>query len=263
MRELLTDLEAGGAEPADPVARAQAALRPARPKRFYKDVTVGAAEGGFTLLLDGRPVRTPARNLLLVPTRALAEALAKEWDAQAREIDPLSMPLTRLANVAIDRVAPEADAVRDEVVRYAGTDMLFYRAEGPTALVERQARHWDPVLDWARETHGAPFFLSEGVCHVTQPGDSLARVAALLPGAALPLAAVHVMTTLTGSALVALAVAEGVIDADTAWQAAHVDEDWNRELWGEDEAATARRAARRVEMDAAVTALRLGADVAA
>ncbi|WP_454916126.1 ATP12 family chaperone protein [Xanthobacter sediminis] len=263
MRELLTDLDAGGdaaADPksANPMARAQAAQRPQRPRRFYTEARVGEAEGGFTVLLDGRPVRTPARGLLKVPTRALAEALAQEWDAQATEIDPFSMPLTRLVNVALDRVAAEAPAVREEVVRYAGTDMLFYRAEGPAGLVERQALHWNPVLAWAREAHGAPFFLAEGVCHVAQPEDSLARVAALVPQAALPLAAVHVMTSLTGSALLALAVAQGVIDADTAWQAAHVDEDWNRELWGEDEMATARRAARRLEMDAAVAALRLG-----
>ncbi|MFG1417106.1 ATP12 family protein [Xanthobacter sp. V0B-10] len=263
MRELLTDLETEGADaaggPANPMARAQAAQRPQQMKRFYKNVAVGEAEGGFTVLLDGRPVRTPARGLLQVPTRALAEALVKEWEAQESEIDPLSMPLTRLVNVALDRVAAEAGAVREEVARYVGSDMLFYRAEGPDGLVERQARHWDPVLAWAREAHGAPFFLAEGICHVAQPEESLARVHALVPQEALPLAAMHVMTTLTGSALLALAVAGGVIEADAAWQAAHVDEDWNRELWGEDEAATARRAARRLEMDAAVALLRLGA----
>lgn len=266
MRELLTDLDGGGeADPKspdpsspDPVTRAQAAQRPQRPKRFYAAVSVGETEGGFTVLLDGRPVRTPARGLLKVPTRALAEALAREWDAQATEIDPLSMPLTRLVNVALDRVAAEPAAVREEVVRYAGTDMLFYRAEGPAGLVERQARHWDPVLAWAREAHRAPFFLAEGVCHVAQPEAALARIGALVPEAPLPLAAVHVMTTLTGSALLALAVAQGAIDADAAWQAAHVDEDWNRDLWGEDEIAAARRAARRLEMDAAVAVLSLG-----
>ncbi|MFG1400569.1 ATP12 family chaperone protein [Xanthobacter sediminis] len=255
MRELLTDLETEGADTANPMARAQAAQRPQRMKRFYKDVAVGEAEGGFIVLLDGRPVRTPARGLLKVPTRALVEALVKEWEAQADEIDPLSMPLTRLVNVALDRVEAEVGAVRDEVARYVGTDMLFYRAEGPDALVERQALHWDPVLAWAREAHGAPFFLAEGVCHVAQPEESLAQMRALVPHEALPLAAVHVMTTLTGSALLALAVAGGVIEADAAWQAAHVDEDWNRELWGEDEIAAARRAARRLEMDAAVALL--------
>ncbi|MFH3478408.1 ATP12 family chaperone protein [Xanthobacter variabilis] len=261
MRDLLTDLDGTNTGPdANPMARAQAAQRPQLPKRFYKDVSVGEVEGGFTVLLDGRPVRTPARGLLLVPTRALAEALAREWEAQEAEINPFSMPLTRLVNVALDRVAAEPAAVRDEVVRYAGTDMLFYRADGPTALLERQAQHWDPVLAWAREERGAPFFLAEGVRHVAQPEESLARMSELVPGDALPLAAVHVMTTLTGSALLALAVSEGVLDADAAWQAAHVDEDWNRELWGEDELATARRDARRVDMDAAVALLRLHSD---
>lgn len=256
MRDLLTDLD-GAETAADPMARAKAAQRPPRPKRFYKEVGVGEAEAGFTILLDARPVRTPARAPLVVPTRALAEAVAREWEAQQSEIDPLSMPLTRLVNVALDRVAAETGPVRDEVVRYAGTDMLFYRADGPAALVDRQAHHWDPVLAWAREEKGAPFFLAEGVCHVAQPEESLARVGALVPSAPLELAAVHVMTTLTGSALLALALAEGVIDADAAWRAAHVDEDWNRELWGEDELATARRTARRLEMDAAVTLLQL------
>lgn len=259
MRDLLSDLDAGGAEPENPMARAQAAQRPQRAKRFYTSAGVGEAEGGFTILLDGRPVRTPARGLLLAPTRALAEAVAREWDAQGAEIDPMSMPLTRLVNVALDRVAPEADAVRDEVVRYAGTDMLFYRAEGPAGLVERQAQHWDPVLAWARDSHGAPFFLAEGVCHVAQPDASLAQIAQLVPRDPLKLAAVHVVTTLTGSALLALALAAGELDADTAWQAAHVDEDWNREQWGEDELATARRVARRLDMDAAVAALKLSA----
>ncbi|MFG1478858.1 ATP12 family protein [Xanthobacter sp. V4C-4] len=259
MRDFLSDFDAGGSEPeANPLARAQASQRPPRAKRFYKEASVGADGEGFTVLLDARPVRTPARALLRVPTRALAEALAAEWAAQGTDIDPLSMPLTRLVNVALDRVAPEAGAVRDEVLGYAGTDMLFYRAEGPTRLVERQALHWDPVLAWAREAHGAAFYLSEGVCHVAQPQDALARIRALLPEAPLPLAAVHVLTTLTGSALLALAVAEGVVDADSAWLAAHVDEDWNREQWGEDEIATARREARRQEFDAAVTLLRVG-----
>ncbi|MFG1344788.1 ATP12 family protein [Xanthobacter autotrophicus DSM 431] len=258
MRDLLEDLD-GAADGAsdDPVARARAAQRAPLPKRFYKEVSVGEAEGGFTVLLDGRSVRTPARGLLLAPTRALAEAMAAEWAAQESEINPFRMPLTRLVNVALDRVAAEVQAVADEVVNYAGTDMLFYRAEGPQKLVERQARHWNPVLDWMNEAHDARFFLAEGVVHVAQPAPALEKVRALVPAAPLALAAVHSMTTLTGSALLALAVKEGLLDADAAWTAAHVDEDFNREQWGEDEAASARRAARRTEMDAAAALLRL------
>jgi len=257
MRDLMSDLEAGGDPPGDPMARAQAAQRPPRPKRFYAAAAVGEADGGFSVLLDGRPVRTPARGLLKAPTRPLAEALVAEWAAQGQEIDPFTMPLTRLVNVALDRVAPEAQAVADEVASYAGTDLLFYRADGPDALIARQAQHWDPVLDWMHDTHGARFFLSEGIRHVAQPAEALERVRALVPMDPLPLSAVHLMTTLTGSALLALAVAHGRLDADAAWAAAHVDEDWNRDQWGEDEIAAARRAARRIDMDAAVALLRL------
>ncbi|MDI4664610.1 ATPase [Xanthobacter autotrophicus] len=256
MRDFLEGIE----EPVagdDPVARARAAQRTPLPKRFYTDVSVGETDGGFTILLDGRPVRTPARGMLLAPTRPLAEAMAAEWAAQEKEINPFFMPLTRLVNVALDRVGPEAEAVRDEVVRYAGSDMLFYRADGPQTLVNRQAEQWDPVLDWLSRSHDARFFLSEGIRHVTQPDASLERVRALVPETPLKLAAVHSITTLTGSALLALAVAEGALAAGAAWAAAHVDEDFNREQWGEDEIATARRAARRTEMDAAVRLLAL------
>ncbi|MEP9356565.1 ATP12 family protein [Xanthobacter sp. KR7-65] len=256
MRDFLEEIDTG--EPGeDPVARVRAAQKISLPKRFYSAVSVGEAEGGFTILLDGRPVRTPARGLLLAPTRALAEALAAEWAAQEKEINPFLMPLTRLVNVALDRVAPEMDAVAAEVARYAGTDMLFYRAEGPQKLLDRQAARWDPVLDWMHAQHGARFFLAEGVRHVTQPAEALAQVEALVPRAALALAAVHSMTTLTGSALLALAVAQGTLSAEDAWSAAHVDEDFNREQWGEDEIASARRAARWTEMEAAARLLAL------
>lgn len=264
MRDLLTDLEQG-APMEDPVARARAAQRSPLPKRFYTEVSVGEGQGtdagnGFTILLDGRPVRTPARSLLLAPTRELAEAMVVEWAAQKDVIDPSTMPLTRLVNVALDRVSAEAEAVREDVVRYAGTDMLFYRAEGPQSLVDRQARHWDGVLNWLHEQHGARFYLAEGICHVAQPEESLEKVRSLVPSSVLELAAVHSITSLTGSALLALAVAQGHMDGQSAWRAAHVDEDWNRDQWGEDELATARRVAREVEMDAAVRALALLAE---
>ncbi len=249
MRELMEDLEGGGE---DPVTRARAAQRAPRMKRFYTTVTTGPAEdGGFVILLDGKSVRTPARGLLRAPTQALASAMAEEWAAQESEIEPSSMPLTRLVNVALDRVTPEAAAVREEVASYTGTDMLFYRAEGPDSLVRRQAAHWDPVLAVFADRHGARFFLAEGIRHVAQPPEALAAAAALIPQDPLLLAAVHSMTTLTGSALLALALAGGHLDADAAWAAAHVDEDFNREQWGEDEIASARRSARRIEMDAA------------
>lgn len=254
MRDLLEDAEAGDR---DPIARAREAFRRPLPKRFYGEVSVAERDGAFAIELDGRPVRTPARGLLAVPGRALAEALAAEWAAQGTEIDPSTMPLTRLVNVALDRVAAEAEAVRADVAGFVGTDLLFYRAEGPEGLVARQAQHWDPVLEWLSASHDARFYLAEGIRHVAQPEEAVARVAELIPLAPLPLAAVHSITTLTGSALLALAVAGGRLDAGAAWRAAHVDEDWNRDQWGEDAEATARRAAREKEMDAAARLLAL------
>lgn len=260
MRDFLEGIDQPDGTATDPVERARAAQQAPRIKRFYQDVAAGPApdgQGGFAVLLDGRPVRTPARGLLRAPTLALAEAMAAEWAAQEKDIDPFSMPLTRLVNVGLDRVAPEAAAVREEIVRYAGTDLLFYRADGPDALVRRQAQHWDAILDAFDRAHGARFYLSEGIRHVTQPAEALDKVAGLVPADPLALAAAHSMTTLTGSALIALAVVLGHLDADAAWAAAHVDEDWNRDQWGEDEIAAARRAARRVEMDAAARLLAL------
>lgn len=253
MRDLLNDLENGP----DPMRAAQEAQRKPLPKRFYKDVSVGEEpEGGFTIRLDGRPVRTPAKGLLKVPSRPLAEALVAEWQAQGHEIDPSTMPVTRLVNVALDGVAQTVEATAAEVVSYAGSDLLCYRAEEPDRLVERQGLAWDPVLDRFRTEVGARFFLSAGIRHVAQPDEATARVAALVPRDPLKLAALVSMTGLTGSALLSLAVAQGWLDAEAAWTAAHVDEDWNRELWGEDAEASARRAARKTEMDAAALVLR-------
>lgn len=254
MRDLIENI---GDSP-DPVEAARAAQRQPLPKRFYQHVSVGETpDGTFQILLDSRPVRTPARALLALPSRALAEAVAEEWRAQGDEIDPLRMPLTRLVNVALDGVAKDPGSAVEEVLGYAGTDLLCYRAEGPDGLVARQNARWDPVLDWLRLAHGARFMLSEGIRHVAQPPETLARVSALVPRDVLPLAAVVSLTGLMGSALLALAVAQGRISPDEAWAAAHVDEDWNRDQWGEDEAAAARRAARKTEMLAAARLLQL------
>ncbi|MGU3493418.1 ATP12 family chaperone protein [Xanthobacteraceae bacterium A53D] len=255
MRDILNDLEG---EPLDPGRNIRAEGKRALPKRFYKDVSVGEGEGGFEVLLDGRPVRTPARSRLAVPSRPLAEALAEEWRAQATVIDPIAMPLTRLVNVALDGVANTADEVADEIVRYMGSDLLLYRAEGPDGLTARQAEHWDPVLDWLDRAHDARFFRAEGIVHVKQPEDMVAKVAALLPrDNPLRLAALSTLTALTGSAFLAVALDKGEIDGDAAWRAAHVDEDWTIERWGEDAEAAARRVAREVEMRAAVRLLDL------
>lgn len=232
---------------------------PARPKRFYREAGLEATPGGFVLTLDGRPARTPARAPLALPTRALGEAVAAEWAAQGETIDPSTMPLTRLANSTIDGVAREPEAVRAELARYAGSDLVLYRADGPEGLVEAQAQAWDPVLDWVHEALGARFVLSEGVTFVAQPETSLARVRAVLEAETSPfrLAALHVMTTLSGSVLVALMQAAGAVDAEAAWEAAHVDETFQEARWGLDAEAAERRARRKAEFMAAARMLAL------
>ncbi len=238
---------------ADPMRAAQSNMRPPLPKRFYKSAGVAPRDGGFALELDGRPARTPAKNPLVLPTRPLAELIAAEWDAQNETIDPFAMPATRIANSAIDGVRLKRREVRDEVVSYAGADLLCYRAGAPDSLVAAQAAAWDPALDWARDELGARFVLSEGVRHVAQPEPTLQAIGAALEAVDDPfaLAALHVMTTLTGSALLALAVARARLSADEAWRAAHVDEDFQVSRWGEDAEAAARREARWREMAAA------------
>ena len=256
MRDILGDLSGALSDP-DPVRRAQIQMKRPLPKRFYKAVSLGPAEGGYVVLLDGRPVRTPAKRLLAVPNGRTAERLRAEWDGQDEAIDPASMPVTRLVNTALDGVAENRDAVLDEIVRFAGTDMLCYRAEGPEGLVERQNQGWDPVLRWAAEARGARLILAEGVMHQEQPPAAIEAFRAALQAFSepLPLACIHTVTTLSGSAVLALALAEGQIDADRLWELAHLDEDWQIEQWGTDEEAFHRRTLRRGEFDVAAGVL--------
>lgn len=241
------------AAPRNPIKAAQQAMRPAPPKRFYAQAGVEEQDGAFVLTLDGRPAHTPARNLVAAPTRALGEALAQEWQAQATEIDPARMPLTRLVNSTIDGVAPDPGAVIDDLVKYVRSDLTCYRAGEPERLVADQAAAWDPILAWAYESRGARFVLSQGVTFVTQPEPAVAAMRARIEENASPfrLAALHVMTTLTGSALIALAHASGQLTADEAWAAAHVDESFQERIWGEDEEAMERRTRREVDFMAA------------
>jgi chaperone required for assembly of F1-ATPase len=215
----------------------------ALPKRFYKEVAIKDEDGGrASFLLDGKAVRTPGKAPLTLPTRALADAVASEWRAQGERIDPSTMPLTRLANSAIDGVTGREAAVVDDIARHAGSDLLCYRAEGPMGLVEAQGKHWDPVLAFAREELKAPLVLSEGIVHVAQPEASLARIRREIESLdAFSLAALHVMTALSGSALLALAVLRARLTPEEAWKAAHVDEDFQISQWGEDEEAKKRR----------------------
>jgi chaperone required for assembly of F1-ATPase len=259
MRELLNDLEAGRhlSDP-DPLRRAQSQMRTPLPKRFYSDVAVVAAAEGFAVNLDGKPVRTPARAILTLPTEQAAQLVAAEFAAQKDHIDPTSMPVTRLVNTAIDGVAQDTQAVLEDVLRFSSSDLLCYRADGPEKLVERQAEAWDPVIDWARSALGARFVLAEGVVHVEQPREAIGAIGIHLKmrDDPLRLAAIHLMTNLTGSALLALAVEAGELDAEAAWAAAHVDEDWNAEHWGEDFEAAQRRKLRKTDMLAAANLLR-------
>lgn len=256
MRDILSDLSDAMSDP-DPVRRAQIQMKRPLPKRFYKEVSTDAADEGFRILLDGRPVRTPGKKLLAVPTQPIADRLVAEWDGQAEEIDPAKMPVTRLVNTAVDGVADNFGAVFDEIVRFSGTDLLCYRADSPAGLVDRQRDGWDPIIRWAAEAKGARFILVEGVMHQEQPAPAIEAFSAALSAYRHPLAlaCLHTVTTLTGSALLALALAEGEIDADKAWALAHLDEDWQIEHWGADEEAFHRRELRREEMDVAASVL--------
>lgn len=259
MRDLLNDLEDGNrlSDP-DPMRRAQNQMRQTLPRRFYKDAGVAETAEGFAVRLDGKPVRTPGKAPLVLPSERAAALVAAEFAAQGETIDPVSMPVLRLVNTAMDGVAADTQAVLEDVMRFSASDLLCYRAGEPEALAARQAQAWDPVLDWVRSALGARFLLAEGVIHVEQPRESVGAVGLWLRQREEPfrLAAIHVMTTLTGSALLALAVEAGAVSPDEAWAAAHVDEDWNIELWGEDAEAAARRQARRRDFDAAVALVR-------
>lgn len=241
----------------DPVKAARDPARPL-PRRFYKEATVGEAENGFFVLLDGRPVNTPAKRRIIAPSRELAEALAAEWAAQGEVIDPSTMPLTKLVNSALDGVAQQMAEVEAELVKYAASDLICYRAGEPESLVAAQRAAWDPLIGFARGKLGARLVLAEGVMFADQPAESLDAMAAAVRAfvgagqdAPLRLAALHVMTTLTGSLVIALAKALKEIGLAEAWAAAHIDEDFQMRSWGEDAEALARRAARFREMSAA------------
>ena len=214
-------------------------------RRFYKDVTVTDDLG---IALDGRTVKTPLKRPLRLPTRALAEAVAAEWAGQGNEIDPSGMILTKLANTAIDRVQGDRPRIEAEVLDYANSDLVCYRADRPPDLVARHVKNWDPVVDWARTTLDAPFEVTEGVIHKAQPETAIAAHALALSALTdFELAAYYSIMTLTGSALLAMMLARRATVPEAAWIAAHVDEDYQIEQWGQDSEAQARRAARYAE----------------
>lgn len=228
------------------------AIRPPLPKRFYAAASVTEAPGGYGVLLDGRGVKTPKKSAITLPTRALAALIAAEWNAQGERIDPATMPLTRLANTTLDAVTVHASEVAADIVAFTGTDALCYRAEAPADLVRLQAAAYDPVLEWASAHLGAALATQTGVVPITQPPQSLAAIARVVEAyTPWQLAPIHVMTTLTGSAILALAVAHRHLSVAEAWRIAHIDEDWQIAQWGSDEEASVRRANREREMVAA------------
>lgn len=220
------------------------------PKRFWKETTVAETEGGFTVVLDGKPIRTPMKAPLVLPTRGLAELIAAEWEAQQGKIDPETMPATRSANSAIDKLGAQREAVVDMLAAYGDTDLLCYRAERPLALVTRQAESWNPVLAWVAEKLQAPLNVTAGMMPVAQPADSLARLKAEV--AALDvfrLAAFHDLVAISGSLVLALALISGEIDVTEAWQASRLDENWQAEQWGVDEEAAQAEAVKRTAFE--------------
>lgn len=218
-------------------------------RRFWTTASAVPVEGGFTVQLDGRPVRTPLKSPLVLPTLALAEAVAFEWQAQEGTVKPETMPFTRMANSAVDKVKPQFVAVADMLAEYGGSDLLCYRAEGPAELVARQAQEWDPLLDWASAELGAALRTTTGVMPVTQPESSLAALRSLVHGfGAFQLAAFHDLVAITGSLVLAMAVTRGRIDVAEAWRLSRIDEDWQIALWGEDEEAAEVAARKRADL---------------
>lgn len=227
-------------------------------KRFWKEAQAVEAGGGWGIELDDRPVRTPMRALLVVPARGLAEAIASEWNAVEGEIDPRAMPLTGLANAAVDRVEPDRAAFAAGLARYAEADLACYRAESPQALCERQSREWDDLLGWARRRYDVDFAVTTGITHVEQPAATVERLAhEVIALNAFRLAALSPMVTAGGSLVAALAVLDGAMDADQAWSAVSVDDEWQRERWGSDAEAEAALAGRRADFFAGARFLEL------
>ena len=241
----------------DGYGRAQHLNKVELPKRFYKDVAAGPVDGGFVVTLDGRQVRTPGKKLpVIVPAAAIATTMAEEWAAQGEFIDPATMPMVRLINSAIESGEEMIPAFREEVIKFAGGDLMLYRAESPQELVSEQELAWDNALTIIARHFGVSFQPTIGIIHQPQPKATLDRLAEALGGENLfVLTALVSITGLTGSGLLAIGLWSKLFSPDQVWKAAHVDEDYQISQWGEDEEAADRRARRRVEFDTAVAVL--------
>lgn len=208
-------------------------------KRFWKEATADKRDDGYGVFLDGRPVATPNKTPLIMPTLKMAQAAAAEWAAQDDQIDPLSMPVTRSANSALDKVAPQQAEVVSMLAEYGDTDLLCYRAAGPAELIERQAKQWDPMIDWAEEEFGGRLQVGEGVMHVPQDPALLSNLHAEVASFDnFALTAVHDLVSISGSLVLGIAVTRGAVDVDHAWSLSRIDEHWQIEQWGEDDEAT-------------------------
>lgn len=213
-------------------------------KRFWRETQVERVEGGFAVCLDGRPIRTPAARPLTLPTRAYAQMVAAEWEAQSDRVDPESMPATRSANLAIDRIEARFDEVVETIAAYGASDHLCYRADAPAALVARQAQAWDPLLDWVAGRFAAPLRVTRGVMPVSQPAESILRLRAVVATqGCFEICALHDLVALSGSLVLGLAALERIAEPEALWALSRIDEDWQSEQWGEDEEAivTAQR----------------------
>ena len=254
MRDILTDLENDEDNVVkDPMRVAQQSMKMQMPKRFYKEVGVDEDEAGFAITLDGKAIKTPGQNPVRLPNQVAGELVAQDWDAQQEHINMGQMPHQRIVNTAVDGVIRDPQSVVEEMLRFSGSDLLCYRADNPEGLVELQRQHWDPILDWAAKDLKANFDLVEGLIHQPQPQAALSAFGLALDSIECPfkLACLYQVTALTGSSIIAMAVYHKALSCDEAWNAAHVDDDWQISQWGDDDEAIARRAVRKRDMNAA------------